>query len=738
LGEVQKPAQTLKVVTVCALILLAVGIVFGQSLSHEFVNYDDDVYIYENHQVIGGLSAQGLVWAFTAAHAGNWHPLTWLSHMLDCQLYGLAPGGHHLTSLLLHAATAILLFLILFRMTGKLWPSAFVAGVFAVHPLRVESVAWVAERKDVLSGFFFMLTLGTYIGYVRNPFSKVRYFALLVAFALGLMAKPMLVTLPFVLLLLDYWPLRRMVAPVARDTDRLGVWRIGDLIIPVRLVVEKLPLLLLVLVSCVLTLWAQQISIMPVEYLPIHYRIGNALVTYVAYLGKLFLPVNLVAFYPHPMFDLSGTAVLGASLVLTAITFGVWVGRRHQPYLLVGWGWYLVTLLPVIGLVQVGGQAMADRYTYLTQIGLLIALTWGFEHVSQAWRGRVGVSVGASVLILGVLMSLAWRQTSVWQNSESLWVHALACVPRNAVAHNNLGSVMMFRGQLSDAITHYRQSLEIDPTYIEAHNNLGVALVAQGNVEQGIAQYQMALELQPNIAKAWVNLGVALALRGRTDEAIANYRKALELKPDFAAAHDYLGIALAYRGRTEEATAHYLKALELDNDSAVTHDHLGFALATLGQMDEAIVHYRKALELKPDLAEAHTHLGRALASRWKVDEAIAHYRRALELNPDFLPAYNNLASLLATWPDPAFRNGPEAVVLAREAVRLSREKDPMVLNILAAAYAEAGQFQEAEEVARRAIDLATRQKKHALVKTLQSRLTLYESGTPFHEKLPPQ
>src|SRR3972149_3559607 len=477
--------------------LLAVLIVFGQTLRHDFVNYDDRLYVYENPYVTHGLTTQGIVWAFTSKHASNWHPLTWLSHMLDCQLFGLAPWGPHLVNVLLHAATAILLFLVLRRMTGDLWPSAFVAVVFAVHPLRVESVAWVAERKDVLSGLFFMLTLWAYVGYVRHPFSTARYLTVMVLFALGLMAKPMLVTLPFVLLLLDYWPLGRMTPLAAENrnkrlgaTVQLSPQRIFSIppqqsfsippqrifSIPARLAMEKVLLMVLAAASCAATLWAQSEVIADDEHMPLSLRIGNAVISYVAYLVQLFYPAGLAVLYPHPWSGLPMWKVAGALLLLAAICGGVVALRRRCPYLLVGWLWYLGMLLPVIGLVQVGLQAMADRYTYLTQIGLCIAFAWGVAQFTRSWPYRGWVCGIASVLALATLLGCAWLQTSYWHDSETLWTHTLACTSRNFVVHNNLGNALAKVGRLKEAVENYEQALELKSNYHEAHNNLGVAL----------------------------------------------------------------------------------------------------------------------------------------------------------------------------------------------------------------------------------------------------------------------
>ncbi len=672
--------QRFQILAICALLALAVGLVFGQTVRHEFVNFDDNMYVYENPQVSRGLGAQGIAWVFTHSHGGNWHPLTGLSHMADCQLYGLNAGGHHLTNVLLHAAAAVLLFLVLWRMTGGFWPSALAAAVFAVHPLRVESVAWIAERKDVLSGLLFVLTLGAYVRYVRNPFSLGRYLLLLAVFALGLMAKPMLVTLPLVLLLLDYWPLGRM-ARAAADGSVAGGERSNRFSVPLRLVREKLPLLLVAVVFCVVTFWLQGNASALNTHLSVWWRITNALVSYVTYLGQLFYPVGLAVFYPYPSGNPPVGKAIGALVVLACISVGVLACGRRCPYLLVGWLWYLGMLVPVIGLVQQGSQARADRFTYLPQIGLYVALAWGAADVCRSWPHRRWVCGAASALVLAVLMGCAWRQTSFWCDSQTLWTHALACTTGNTRAHYNLGVDLADRNRTDEAMAQYRKALEIKPDFAEAHNNLGSALIDQGRFdeaidhcrkaletqpdnaiihaclgralvsghrfEEAIGHYRKALEINPDYADAYYFLGVALAHLGRLDEAIGRYRKSLEIQPNSAIVHTMLGIALASRGQLDEAVEHYRKSLEIQPHDAETHYNLAFALARLGRLDEAIGHYRKSLEIQPNSAIIHTRLGIALASRGQLDEAVEHYRKSLEIQPRDAETHYNLAFALA-------------------------------------------------------------------------------------------
>ena len=704
---------------ICGFLLLAVVLVFGRTAQYGFVSYDDDAYVHKNPHVAAGLSVQGIVWAFTSSHSSNWHPLTWLSHELDCQLYDLRPCGHHLGNVALHAATAILVFLVLRRMTGRLWPSAFVATVFAVHPLRVESVAWVAERKDVLSGLFFMLTLWAYTRYVERPASWGRYMAVLAFFALGLMAKPMLVTVPFVLLLLDYWPLGRMGSPRSKSL--------------MRLVIEKIPLLLLAGASCVVTIVAQAGAIQSLEFVPLPWRIANALVSYVAYLRQFVYPVGLAVFYPHPGDNLPIWQAVVALLVLVCISLAVLAGRRKRPYLLVGWLWYLGMLVPVIGLVQVGWQAMADRYTYLAQIGVGVALAWGIADAAGSWpRRRWLLPVSSSVVIV-ILMGCAWRQTGFWRNSESLWAHTVACNSNNTVAHNNLGAALEERGLVDEAIAHYREAMKIDPNKPRAYVNLGAALEKRGLIDDAIAHYRQAVTIEPDNADAHYNLGVALEKRGLTDEAMDHYRKALDINPDFARAHINLGAALARRGLIDEAMEHYRKALDVNPDFAEAHNNLGAALLVRGLIDEATDHFQEALKIHPDYPGARQNLSIARSGRQRLLNVLAEQRDLLQSRPDDVALLNETAWLLATNPNESIRNGTEAVKLAQRAASLSGTRRPAILGTLAAAYAETGQFTNAVKVAQKAIDLASADSNAALVDALREQIKLYQAGSPCRQ-----
>ncbi len=771
---------------VCIFLATIIWLVFGQTLHHGFVAFDDNSYVYENAVVQKGLTWEGFRWALTYGEIGHWHPLTWLSHMLDCQLLGLQAGAHHGTNLILHGAAAVLLFLVLWQMTGFLWRSATVAAVFAIHPLRVESVAWVAERKDVLSAFFFMLTLGAYVYYVRRPTSLFRYGAVVLCFALGLLSKNMLVTLPCVLLLLDYWPL-----------NRISTWTAK---VVLRLVIEKIPLFLLTILSCVET--AMVPEKIPAGYrLSLLLRLENALISYVTYLWQMIWPSGLACIYPNPTSHFPFWQVAGALGVLLIISWSVWVARKSRPYLVTGWLWYLGMMIPVIGVVQISYYSHADRYTYLPQIGVYWLLTWLVAEQSASWRGRRFLLGGASAVILGGLIIGARSQTAYWRDSESLWSHALACTSDNATAetgygmmliekgkmdeaivhlrkasaivpddpefHFNLGNALVQKGEVDEAIARFRKAIDLKPDYSAAYSNLGSLLLKKGGVDEAIAlfrkalqiksddmeahynlgsalfqkngadeallHFQAALQLKPESVEARYSLGNVLLVMGKIDEAIGHYQKILQMRPEFTDAVYNLGNALLQQGNVEEAITQYKRALELKPEFADVYNNFGNALAHGGRLDEAIAHYEKALQLRPEMAEAHNNLGNVLLQKGRYHEAIGHLEKVLVLKPDDAGAQNNLAWLLATSAQASLREGERAIKLAQRANQLTGGKDPNILETLAAAYAEAGRFGDALTSAKNAIELARTAQQPVLLKQLEAELTLYEDGQPFHE-----
>lgn len=638
-------AVSLMLVTVAA---------YWPATHHGFVNYDDDLYVTSNFHVQEGLTWENIKWAFFEPVAFNWHPLTMMSHMLDDQLYGLNPWGHHLTSMLLHALNGMLVFVLLRQLTGTVWRSFWVAALFTLHPLRVESVAWVAERKDVLSGFFGLLTLVFYARYVaqlknQNASFKMSYGLALMFFACGLMSKAMLVTWPFVMLLLDFWPLDRF--------KRGNAWRLAG---------EKVPFFALALTTSVITYVVQQQSgaMTAGEKIPFGARAGNALVSCCRYLGKLFWPTHLAVLYPHPGYWPMAKVLLAGGLIL-GITALFWAQRRRYPFLLMGWLWYCGTLVPVIGLVQVGAQAMADRYTYLPSLGILILVVWGAAELVRC-RDYLVIPFslgGAAVLVL--CLGLTSLQLEYWQDSETLFRHALAVTENNYIAHNNLGIILDDQGQTGAAIDQYQEALRLKPDYALAHINLGTALSQKNEADAAIDQYQEALRLNPNFALAHYDLGVALEKKNRIDAAVSQFQQAIRSNPDDPKAHNNLGTDLAREGQTDAAVHEFQAALQINPNYALAHINLGKAWAQQGQLDMAIGQYQEALRLNPDFALAHYDLGAALDRKGEIEEAIHQFQEALRLNPDDALAHNNIGSDLARTGqmDQAIREFQEALRL---------------------------------------------------------------------------
>ena len=527
-------------ILICLFLVIITLSSYWQVRDFAFNNYDDEAYVTKNQHVRRGLTFEGIIWAFSASHSANWHPLTWLSHMLDVQLYRMNPGQHHMTNLLFHLMNTLLLFLVFRRMTGHLWRSGFVAALFALHPLHVESVAWVAERKDVLCAFFWMLTVWSYIRYVERP-GVYRYLVILLFFILGLMSKPMIVTLPFVLLLLDYWPLGRLRYP--KSIDSIPIYSNPSIF---HLVWEKIPLFILSTASSVVTLLVQQSggTLGSLGVYSLSVRIANALASYVSYLVKMMWPFHLAILYPHPGM-LPFWKVAGASLLLVSIfLMALWVMRPY-PWFIVGWLWYMGTLVPVIGIVQVGFQGMADRYTYVPLIGIFIIIVWGVSELVAGWRYKkivFGTIGGASLLIL---MATTWVQAGYWKNSITLFERALEVTSNNYVAYNNLGNALAARGKMFEAIGYYSEALRINPDFKEAHNNLGIAFAMLGRIDEAIGHSLEALRINPDFEEAHNNLGIALINKGKIEEAIFHFREALRIRPDYAHANQNLKNALS-------------------------------------------------------------------------------------------------------------------------------------------------------------------------------------------------
>jgi Flp pilus assembly protein TadD len=617
-----------RVATLCVCLALAgiTWIVFGQTLGFQFVNFDDDKYVYENPAISEGLTLKSALWAFSHVHAYNWHPLTTLSHMLDCQCYGLQPGGHHFTNVLLQTAAAVLLFFMLRDLTGAFWQAAFVAAVLAIHPLRAESVAWISERKDVLSGVFFSLTLWAYVRYARSAHRTFQHYALVVGFfALGLLCKPTLVTLPLVLLLIDYWPLRRCALGHG-GTRQSGNYR--------ALLLEKAPLLAMSAASCVATICAEKGA---GETFALFDRLGNAAAAYVIYLRQTIYPVRLAAFYPHPAGTLSLLEVLLAIVVLAMISALFFLWRRKRPYLLIGWAWYLGMLVPMIGIIQVGSQSHADRYTYLPHIGLSIAGTWSIAEVSASWPRRRELLTLAATITLALLIYCGRIQTSHWHDSEALWTHALSVTTNNEIAHNNLGKALMEKGEVDRAMGEFRSAIQIKSDDALALGNLGVAMALTGNAVDGLVPAKEAARRAPGNAGALNNLAFVLLRAGQPEEAVSYAREALRLRPGWAAAEDNLGSALLAQGDFVEALSHFNEALRLEPDSSAALNNVAWLLATC--RDDRYRDGMKALDLA-DRALQMTHpanpttldtLAAALAENQRFPEAAQRATEAREL-----------------------------------------------------------------------------------------------------------
>jgi tetratricopeptide (TPR) repeat protein len=624
------------------LLILATLTVYWPATQCDFTTYDDPFYVSENPHVQNGLTFADIQWAFADIRGANWIPLTMLSHMLDCQMYGLNPWGHHLTSVLFHLANTALVFLLLRYMTGAIWRSILVAAFFGLHPLHVESVAWVAERKDVMSTFFGLLSLVFFARYaktqIENRKSKITNYLLCFLFLfLGLLSKPMLVTWPFVLLLLDYWPLERF--------KRIGVRR---------LVIEKIPFFALAAVFCALTLVAQKKggAVVSLEHVPIEARLGNALVSYFRYLGKIFWPADLAVFYPYQK-HWALWVVVAAAGVLIYITMIAWLVRRRYPFALIGWLWFSGTLVPVIGLVQVGAQAMADRYSYIPSIGIFILLIWGAYELCGGRKIHLMLISAAGMASLLLCCGLTRQQLGCWQNDETLMRHAIEVTENNYVAHNILGNALGKRGDIDEAIPQYQATLRINPDIPKTHYSLGMAFEKKGRLDDAIKQLQAAIRLKPDYIEAQDCLGNVYEDKGDLDGAIREYRAAISLEPDDPYAHYGLGVASDDQARLDEAISQYQTAIRLKPEYAEAHYNLGIDLCRKKQFDDAISQFQDAIRLKPDYADAYNNLGIALVSKKQIDEAIRQFREAIRFNPKDTDFRDNFNSALRIKNSPA-------------------------------------------------------------------------------------
>ena len=622
-------------------LVLAIFSIYGQVRQHQFIGFDDDIYVASNRHVQDGLTIDNLKWSlgFNNEKRTYWHPITWLSHMLDMHVFGLYAGGHLMTNVVLHILNTLLLFYVLSRWAPNLLPAVVAAAIFAIHPICVESVAWVAARKNLLSSFFWIFTILLYDRYARHP-RIAKYLGVLLSFSIGLMAKPMLVTLPFVLLLLDYWPLGRLSFDKTKSES---------LISPLRLIAEKIPLLLLATLSIILSVSSLQghHSLMTQDAVPLELRIGNALVSYIVYIGKLLWPNNLSVFYPFPN-TIPVWQPVAAFFLLFGITFYFIKYREAKPYLLVGWLWYLGTLVPVIGLVQAGlWPAIADRFAYIPFIGLYIIIAWGFGEATAYWRYRRALFFVFTALVVALTLR-AWYQTTYWANSKALFERAIELNDRNIIAHNNIGRSLIKDGQVAAAVKHYSAALSVNPKYVSARKNLGAALAIQGKTGEAIYHLYEAVRLDPLRADAHYNLGNVFSQMDREKEAIHHYSKALEINPGYFEACNNLGNLYAGLDRFEEALRYFNMALKINPRYATAHNNVGTVLVRMNRLPEADQHYRTAIHIRPEYAEAHNNLGVSLKKQGHVFEASVSYRRALELNPKYSEAHFNLGLALAS------------------------------------------------------------------------------------------
>lgn len=724
---------------------------YAPALCFQFLTFDDQAYVTENRHVQKGLTFKNLEWAFSSVTAGNWQPVTMISHMADCQIYGLRPWGHHLTNLLLHAANAALVYLLLWRMTRGRWRSACVAALFAVHPTRIESVAWIAERKDVLCGLFFLLAAWCYVRYAKeqkNCRRRRSFYALIIAlFALALMSKPMAVTLPFVLLLLDYWPLARFGKPGGS-----------------KLIFEKLPLLAMSAADCAVTIWAQRRghALASVQSLPLAVRMTHAFGACLDYVRLMFFPVRLAVFYPYRLHQASDQWIFGVVVVALATVATVLCWRRW-PFVSMGWLWFVGMLFPVIGLVQVGGQGWADRYTYLPAIGLFVALVWGGAELA---RRMPALSLLAPVALAGCLVATEW-QLPYWHDTLRLFTRAMDVTDGNYLAMTMVGSIQADTGHLREAVALYREALGYQPDYAEAHLFLGRALERAGDKNAALQEYEKAALLKPELAEANVLRGLLLAGELKYREAEACYAAAAKSDPESAAAENDWGRALQSQGLLRDSVRHYERALALNPTLAEAHNNIGIEYLQMGDLTAGIEELRAAHDLNPDNGQTTFNLGQALnqAGKWapaaallkdlagrQPGDAKLQYQYGLALehlgqtrtamgcfaaaildDQNFAEALNALAWLAATSPEASLRNGGQAVELAARACKLTENQRPEMLLTIGAAYAEQRRFDEAATVVMKALEMARERQATEIEENARQVLTAIKARRPFYQ-----
>jgi protein O-mannosyl-transferase len=720
-----------QVLLICVILVLLIVAAFEPLRHNDFIDYDDQTYILLNHHILSGITYESLTWALTSGYAGNWHPLTWLSHMIDIELFGLNAAGHHIHNLVLHIASVVLLFLILRAMTGTLWRSAFVAIIFGIHPLRVESVAWTAERKDVLCTFFWMLTTAAYIGYARRG-GVFRYLLVASCLCLGLMAKPMIVTLPIIFLLLDVWPLRRINHSLYNDVPESArcfrpassLWLIG----------EKIPLLVLIAVSCVVTYkvqsWSGAVDALNITWVQ---RLANVFISYITYLQKTVWPVNLAPLYPFPEngWPLWKPAV--ALILLSGWSVFTIYAVRKRPYLLFGWLWYIIALVPVIGLVQIGNHSTADRYSYLPSIGILVMMAWAAEELSTKIPYRkTFFAVLSGVSVVALIMTTR-TQAAYWKDSYTIGKHTLAVTENNYVFYNNMGIVLMNQDKDDEAFSSFRKTLEIRPDYYLANANIAALMNKLHRYDEALAYVVKAIKKQPFNGLAYFIQGRTFEGMGNSDAALLAYKRAAKMDSgDFRFYYD-TGVLLAKKGDMEEAIRYFKECIRYNSTWGDAYRDMGLAQQHLGLIWDALESYRMALKLIPNNYIVCYRIGYCFQKVNHPRDAIYFYRQTLKIRPNLLQALDGLAWLLATYPDSDIRNPSEAVLLAEKAAQITAFNDYEVLNTLAAAYAGQSRFKEAVEVIQKAITLAQTNNDTDSVREFTSRLELYQKDQIYLE-----
>jgi len=716
-----KPRQ---IAFICALLFLMVLALFGSTISFDFVNLDDDLNVTNNPVIYRGFSWDGIRSVFSLHHStiDYWHPLTFVTHMFDCEFFGLWAGGHHLTNVLIHGGVTVLLFLVLRSMTGTLWRSAFVAALFAIHPLRVESVAWVTERKDVLSGSFFILMIWAYLRYGRRPFSMGNYLLVMGLFALGLMSKPTVMAAPVFLLALDYWPLCRMQLDPARRP--LGF---------LRLAAEKLPLCLLSLASAVEACKGARPAFEAGAAFPLSLRIENALTSYIIYLRDMAWPAGLAPFCTFPPQGIPMWQFLCALLILLSISVAVFLQRKIRPILMVGWLWYLVLFLPTIGFIQGGIVARADRYTYLPMIGILMMVTWLAGDITRFWNWSRPLKFGLGLTLLMLYACVSWVQLPHWRNPLALWTHTLRFRRDLDLVYVWHGNALWDLGRIPESRGDYEKALMLNPHCADALVGLASILVFEGRQEEAIGMFRQAGRISPEESRIPLAIGNALLDLGRNREAEEAYRESVKLRQDDAAARYSLGNALFLQGKSEEAVVEYKEALRFNPSHRKAHHTLADALLKSGRPGEALLQYQAGLRVNPADAGAWHNLGKLLYQQGSRAEGIQDLKESLRLQPGKVEALNDLAWMLSTAPEANLRDGKRALELALQAEKAIASADPGILDTLAASYAETGDYPKALEIARKALKLAKQQGNKELASSLKEETALYEAGKPCRD-----